>query len=445
MENEISVVTALQTLELMNKDKYDVVPIYIAKSGKWYTGEKLLKTDNYRDMKSLLRQCSEVYMRPIYGDKNLYLVKPRLFSKGVVATLDVILPTLHGTNCEDGTLQGVLTSIGIPFVGCNTLASANGMDKITMKMILKECDIPVVDYFWFNDKEWYADQDAVIDRLEKKLRHIPKVSPAEEGAAKEEKKEAEPTSYPVIVKPANSGSSVGIKAAHNRDELIEAVNYAASFTTRIIVERLVTQLKEVNCSVKGNYNDCETSFCEVPMRSGEILSYQDKYMSGGTKGGSKGGAANGMGIRSMRNLKRELPAKLESGETERIQKLARATFRALACDGLSRIDFIIDESDRSIYVNEINTIPGSLSNYLWEATLNAGKKQTSSTKNISESTVAGVTEITIQPKEKQSPFTKVIDELIEGAFARSREEGFKVTDFGGNIFAAMPAGGGSKK
>ncbi len=398
MENEISVVTALQTLESMDKEKYEVVPIYIAKSGKWYSGEKLLTIANYRDMKALLSQTPEVYMRPVYGDKNLYLVKPGLFSKGIVATLDVILPTLHGTNCEDGTLQGVLTSIGIPFVGCNTLASANGMDKITMKMILKECGVPVVDYFWFNDKEWYADQTSVIGRLEARL------------------------AYPVIVKPANSGSSVGIKAAHNRDELIEAVEYAASFTTRIIVEHLVTKLKEVNCSVKGNYNDCETSVCEVPLRSGEILSYQDKYMrGGGSKGAKSAGAASGAAGTSgasgesegMRSTLREIPAKLQAGETERIQQLARDTFRALACDGLSRIDFIIDEEDRSIYVNEINTIPGSLSSYLWEAS--------------------------------GQPFPQVIDGLIDLAFARSREESFKVTDFGGNIFAAMPAGGGSKR
>lgn len=407
VENEISVVTALQTLESMDKEKYEVVPIYIAKSGKWYSGEKLLTIANYRDMKALLSQTSEVYMRPVYGDKNLYLVKPGLFSKGIVATLDVILPTLHGTNCEDGTLQGVLTSIGIPFVGCNTLASANGMDKITMKMILKECGVPVVDYFWFNDKEWYADQTSVIGRLEARL------------------------AYPVIVKPANSGSSVGIKAAHNRDELIEAVEYAASFTTRIIVEHLVTKLKEVNCSVKGNYNDCETSVCEVPLRSGEILSYQDKYMrGGGSKGAKSAGAASGaVGVsgdsgaagtsgasgesEGMRSTLREIPAKLQAGETERIQQLARDTFRALACDGLSRIDFIIDEEDRSIYVNEINTIPGSLSSYLWEAS--------------------------------GQPFPQVIDGLIDLAFARSREESFKVTDFGGNIFTAMPAGGGSKR
>lgn len=394
VENEISVVTALQTLESMDKERYEIVPIYIAKSGKWYSGEKLLTVSNYKDMKSLLAQTPQVYMRPIYGDHNLYLVKKSLFGKDVLAKLDVVLPTLHGTNCEDGTLQGVLTSTGVPFVGCNTLASANGMDKITMKMILKECGIPVVDYFWFNDKEWYADRDAVIVRLENRL------------------------AYPVIVKPANSGSSVGIKAAHNREELIEAVDEAASFTTRVIVERLVTRLKEVNCSVMGDYNDCETSVCEVPMRSGEILSYQDKYMRGGggknagTKGakmgGTKGGGLSGES-EGMRSTLREIPAKLQEGETERIQALAKETFKALSCDGLSRIDFIIDEEDRNIYVNEINTIPGSLSSYLWEY---SGKK-----------------------------FPEVIDRLIGLAFARSREESFKITDFGGNIFAAMPSGG----
>ena len=394
VENEISVVTALQTLESMDKNRYEIVPIYIAKSGKWYSGEKLLTVSNYKDMQTLLAQTPQVYMRPIYGDHNLYLVKKSLFGKDVLAKLDVVLPTLHGTNCEDGTLQGVLTSTGVPFVGCNTLASANGMDKITMKMILKECGIPVVDYFWFNDKEWYADRDAVIVRLENRL------------------------AYPVIVKPANSGSSVGIKAAHNREELIEAVDEAASFTTRVIVERLVTRLKEVNCSVMGDYNDCETSVCEVPMRSGEILSYQDKYMrSGGGKnagtkgakmGGTKGGGLSGES-EGMRSTLREIPAKLQEGETERIQALAKETFKALSCDGLSRIDFIIDEEDRNIYVNEINTIPGSLSSYLWEY---SGKK-----------------------------FPEVIDRLIELAFARSREESFKITDFGGNIFAAMPSGG----
>lgn len=381
VENEISVVTAIQTIESINKDKYEIIPIYIAKNGHWFTGEKLLEVKNYKDMDSLFKSCTEVYFKPIYGDYNLYANTKSLFGEKVVSKIDVILPTLHGTNCEDGTLQGVLSAVGMPFVGCNTLASANGMDKITMKMILKESGIPVVDYFWFNDKQWYGDKDAVVEALEAKLE------------------------YPVIVKPANSGSSVGISAAHNREELIASVDSACTFTTRIIVEKLVQKLKEINCSVLGNYEECEPSVCEVPVRSGEILSYSDKYMGGG---GSKGSKSGGTKSQGMRSTKREIPAILPEGVTEMVQDLACKTFRVLACDGVSRIDFIMDEADGKVYVNEINTIPGSLSSYLWEYT---GK-----------------------------PFPQVVDKLISLAFARRREEDFKTVDFGGNIFTHLGEG-----
>ena len=372
VENEISVVTALQTIESMDAGKYEVIPIYIAKTGRWYTGEKLLSLKNYKDMNTLFSGCTEVYMKPVWGDFNLYDNRRSLLGPRVVATLDVVLPTLHGTNCEDGTLQGVLSCIGIPFVGCDVLASANGMDKITMKLILQGSGVPVVDYHWFNDKAWFADRDAVVSDVEKRL------------------------SYPVIVKPANSGSSVGIRPAHNRGELVEAIDYACTFTTRVIVEKLVEKLKEVNCSVLGNYEECQASECEVPMRSGEILTYADKYMRGGGK--SKG----------MQSTKRELPAKISEEETALVKELACKTFRVLACDGVARIDFIKDEQDKRIYVNEINTIPGSLSNYLWDYT--------------------GI------------PFPQLVDRLIDQAFARSREAGFKVTDFGGNIFKNLGDG-----
>ena len=373
VENEISVVSAIQTMEAMDRQKYDVVPIYIAKTGKWYTGDALFDLSNYKDMKSLFTKAREVFMKPIYGDFNLYSNTQGLFGGKVISKLDVILPTLHGTNCEDGTLQGVLAAVGIPFVGCDVLASANGMDKITMKMILQSSGIPVIDYYWFNDKNWYQDRDSVIAAMEKSL------------------------SYPVIVKPANSGSSVGIRPAHNREEFIEAVDNACSFTTRIIVEKLVEKLKEVNCSVLGNYEECEASVCEVPQRSGEILTYSDKYMNPGSK--SKG----------MQSTKRELPARISDDETSLIKDLARKTFRVLACEGVARIDFMKDEEDNRVYVNEINTIPGSLSNYLWD--------------------YDGL------------PFPAMIDKLIDLAFARSREASFKVTDFGGNIFQSMKTGG----
>lgn len=373
VENEISVVTALQTIEAMDAGRYEAIPIYIAKSGRWYSGPKLLSLQNYKDMSSLLSGVTEVYMKPLYGDFNLYANKGFLSSSRVVARLDVILPALHGTNCEDGTVQGVLASVGIPFVGCDVLSSANGMDKITMKMILQSSGIPVVDYHWFCDKDWYKDRDAVIRDIENRL------------------------SYPVIVKPANSGSSVGIRPAHNREELAEAVGYACTFTTRVIVERLVEKLKEVNCSVLGDYADCEASVCEVPMRSGEILTYSDKYMSGGGK------------TKGMQSTRRELPARISDNETALVKDLACRTFKVLSCSGVARIDFIKDENDNRVYVNEINTIPGSLSSYLWD--------------------FSGL------------PFGKLVDRLIDLAFARSRESSFKVTDFGGNIFTHLGEGG----
>ena len=386
VENEISVVTASQVMESMDREKYEIVPIYIAKTGKWYTGRELLDLKRYKDMPSLFRDCTEVYFKSIYGDRNLYSNGGFLGREKVVARIDTILPTLHGTNCEDGTLQGVLEVIGIPYVGCNTFASANGMDKISMKQILRDSGISVVDFVWFTDKEWDHSHKETVEKIEKSL------------------------AYPVIVKPANSGSSVGISPAHNEQELVDAIDNAAQFTTRIIVERMLSNLKEVNCSVMGDYYNCKASECEVPLRSGEILSYSDKYQGGGAKGakgakcGAKMSAGSKLGSKGMSSLKRELPARIPADVTALVKDYAIRTFKTLGCEGLARVDLMIDQDDNRVYVNEINTIPGSLSSYLWDYT--------------------GI------------PFSEVIDTLIARSFERAREESFKVVDFGGNIFAS---------
>ena len=205
MENEISVITAAQTMAAMNREKYNIVPIYISKDGHWYTGEKLMTTDNYRDMKRLLNSVEEVYFRPIYGDNNLYKAHKSMFGSNVATTIDVILPCLHGTSGEDGSFQGLIEMTGIPYACPNPLASANGMDKITMKMVLAASGIPVIDYVWFSDKEWFDREEATIERIERTL------------------------SYPVIVKPVNLGSSVGIRKAKDRAALADALEYAYEF------------------------------------------------------------------------------------------------------------------------------------------------------------------------------------------------------------------------
>ena len=365
-EHEISVISASQAMSAINKDKYDVTPIYISKQGKWYTGEALLDIANYKDIPSLLKKVEEVYMAPQYGDYNLYRVKKPMFGSAVLTTLDVVIPVLHGTNCEDGIFEGVLETIGIPYAGCNTLSSANGMDKITMKMILQACDIPVVDYVWFTDKQWFSQRAALIEKIESKL------------------------GYPVIVKPANLGSSVGIGRAVNREQLIEKIDGAEIYSTRIIVEHMVEELQEINCSVLGDCDEYRTSVCEEPIKSGEILSYEDKYM-----GGSKG-------AKGMQASQKRIPAELPDEVTKRIQFLAGETFRVLSCHGVSRVDVIIDRSNSNIYVNEINTIPGSLSFYLWEAT--------------------GI------------PFDKLMDTLVDLALKRKRESGMKTVSYDHNIF-----------
>ncbi len=367
-EHEISVISASQAMHAINRDRYDVTPIYITKQGRWYTGDALLDVANYRDLPALLKQCTEVYMRPTYGDYNLYGVKKTMFGGNpVIAHIDVVIPVLHGSNGEDGIFEGVLDTIGIPYAGCNVLASANGMDKITMKMILGSCGVPVVPYVWFTDKQWFSQRDALIEEIEKKI------------------------GYPVIVKPANLGSSVGIGRAADRTQLIAKIDEAEKYSTRLIVEHMVDNLKEINCSVLGDCDDYATSVCEEPIKSGEILSYQDKYM-GGTKG-----------AQGMQASQKRIPADLPTEVSDRIRYLAGETFRVLSCHGVSRVDVIMDQDNGEIYVNEINTMPGSLSFYLWEAT--------------------GL------------PFDKLMDRLVALAIKRKREMERKTVSYDQNIFA----------
>lgn len=370
-EHEISVISASQAMSAIDRSVYDVTPVYITKQGHWYTGEALFDVSNYRDIPSLLEKCTEVYMEPVRDDYNLYTRKKKLFGSNVYTTLDVAIPVLHGAYGEDGTFEGILDAIAIPYAGCNVLASANGMDKITMKMILQACDVPVVDYVWFTDKQWFAQKDALIAKIEKEL------------------------GYPVIVKPANLGSSVGIGRAKDRTQLIDRINDAERYSTRIIVEHMIENLHEVNCSVLGDCDDYKTSVCEEPIKSGEILSYEDKYM-----GGSKG-------AKGMQASQKRIPADLPVEVSDRIRFLAGETFRVLSCHGVSRVDVIIDADNGNIYVNEINTIPGSLSFYLWEAT--------------------GL------------PFDKLMDTLVKLALKRKREQSKKTISYDQNIFA-MGAG-----
>lgn len=342
MEHEVSVITGLQAYYAFDRDLYDVVPVYISKDNEMYIGEKVGDIQAYKNIPSLLAASTRVNLVRENGRVYLREMHPRSFHKPENVLVDVAFPAVHGTNVEDGTLQGFFRTLCVPYVGCDVTASALGMDKFAMKAVLSYVGVPVLPCVLTDSFRFGKDADEVIREIEEKL------------------------AYPVIVKPVNLGSSVGIKIAHTREELEGALEEALGFAVRVLVEKAVVNLKEINCSVLGDAEHAEASECESPVAQDEILSYKDKYMSGG---GEKTGAGNASGSKTgdgMASLSRELPAKISPEIRERVRELSVRTFQALGCSGVARIDCMLDQDTGALYVNEINTIPGSLSFYLWE-------------------------------------------------------------------------------
>lgn len=374
VEHEIAVITANQAYSSIDKEKYEVIPVYISKQGLMYTGENLFELSEYKDMNKLIQRLTQVTFINDGQKINMLRYPMKKFGDNVLNTIDVAFPIMHGTNGEDGTIQGYLELLGIPYIGCDILSSSIGMDKIVMKKVLAQSGLPVVNYVDFYSMEYVTNEENILKKVEEKL------------------------TYPVIVKPGNLGSSVGIKKADNKEKLIEAIEFAIQFSDRIIVEKAVTKLKEINCSVIGDVTNCNASVCEEPIFSDEILSYTDKYV-----GGNKTKGVPQQGQKAMAASKKRLPAEISKEKTEEIQNLAKQTFKFLGANGVSRIDFLIDEAEDKVYVNEINTIPGALSYYLWEAT---GKQ-----------------------------FSQEIDELVDLALKRQRERENRTYSYDQNILS----------
>lgn len=333
VEHEVSVISALQAIQSMNKDKYAVYPIYITKKNELYWGEDLDKIEEYKNIPALLQKSTKINI--VTDGSKTYLVpqQQKRFSKAKpIACIDVAFPIVHGTNVEDGALQGFLKTLNLPFVGCDVLASAICMDKFAMKIMLKEAGFPVLDGIRFTAQD-YKNEEKILADTEIRF------------------------GYPVIVKPVDLGSSVGISKAENRQELEDALELAFQFADKILIEPAVVNLKEINCSVLGDYTAAEASELEEPISADKILSYKDKYMDGGKKtGGSKG----------MSSLKRKIPAEIPAETAEKIKEIAVNAFKYLDCNGVVRIDFLMDSKTGEFWINEFNTIPGSLAFYLWE-------------------------------------------------------------------------------
>jgi len=334
VEHEVSIITAVQAMNSMDEDKYEIIPIYIAKDRTWYTGAMLKEIDVYKNFEDLKRYAKKVSL--CKRDGGFYLVNTKGLIRHDVYELDIAFPIVHGNNAEDGTLQGYLDTVGIPYVGSRVLGSALGQDKVVMKQIFESCKLPIAPYTWFFDCDYLEDSEKIKKNIKK-------------------------LGYPVIVKPASLGSSVGIMVAKDEAELEEAINDAIKYDTKIVVEKVIENMVEVNCSVFGNYEHQTTSELEEVMGTEEFLTYKDKYL-----GNAKGGKSKGMA-----STNRVIPARISKELREEIEDLSKKVFKCLNLSGVCRIDYLVDQKANKVYINEPNTIPGSLAFYLWEPT---GKK-----------------------------------------------------------------------
>ncbi len=337
VEHEVSIISAIQAMYKMDNERYEVIPIYISKDRQWYTGEILKDMETYQDLELLKRYTKNVVLYEKDG-KYLLQSKKGLFNK-TIKEIDMVFPIVHGTNVEDGTLQGYLQSVGIPFVGCDVYASVVGQDKIFQKQIFGSENIPITDYVWFYDVEYQDDNQAIIDRIEK-------------------------LKYPVIVKPATLGSSVGIAVAKDKESLKEAIDTAITYDNKIVVEKVVKNLMEVNISVLGNYENQQVSAIEQVIPTNSFLTYEDKYIGDGKIKGKTG--AKFKTSKGMVSTNRIVPANLPEDLASQIKEIAIKSFKTLKSSGVVRIDFLVDSKTNKVYINEINNIPGSLSFYLWE-------------------------------------------------------------------------------
>ncbi len=382
-EHDISIISAIQAINNMDKTKYEVIPVYITKNNEFYTGEAASKIESFTDTKKLLTLLDRVTFVNEGSKLKLVKLKSKLFTKSLVSEIDVIFPIVHGTNVEDGTLQGYISMLNVPYVGCDVTASAVGMDKYVMKTVLKENGIPVLDCLRFSSKEYFGSQDEVTGKIISDI------------------------GLPVIVKPVNLGSSIGISVAKDESGLIKALDTAFSYADKVLVERAITNLKEINCAVLGDSDDCMASECEEPVACDEdILSFEDKYMSG-----SKSKTGNSKS-RGMASLKRKIPADISPEVRDEIRDMAQKAFKCLGCNGVTRIDFMIDGDENKVYLNEVNTIPGSLSFYLWEP--------------------VGI------------PYSKLLDNLINLSFKRFRSQQELTYTFDSNVLEGIHLGGGAK-
>ncbi len=329
VEHDVSIVTGHQIMQAFPAERYDIVPVYISRDGRWFTGDALAVLDSFQDDGILSRDGVRACLLSPDTRHHGLILEPLAgrFRKSEVIRLDAAFPALHGSHGEDGSIQGLFELADIPYVGCATLGSALSNDKIMTKTLLRQAGIPALDDHWFTRDRWLGQADAIVEELLARF------------------------AFPLFVKPATLGSSIGIGRAENEALLRASIDIAASFDRRVLVEPAMSAGVEINCSVMGFGEDFVASTLEQPVSWDEFLSYEDKYLRGGE---------------GMKSADRLVPAPISAELTARIQETSVAAFKAVDGRGIARIDYLARPERDEFYLNEINTMPGSLAFYLWK-------------------------------------------------------------------------------
>jgi len=380
-EHEVAIISAVQLMRHVNREKYDVIPVYISQKGEWFTGDPLMDIKTYTPFDPFMKGIIPVHLDLTAGSGALihYVPAKGLFGGGkeeIVARLDCVIPVMHGLHGEDGSLQGLLELADIPYASTGIGGSAVGMDKITMKRFFRGCGFPILPDCAVTRSAWEKDAAGMMDTIEKAL------------------------PYPVFVKPACLGSSIGVSRADDRASLKEALELAFSYDRRVLVEKGLDKPIEVNCSVLGFDGQRKASVLEMPNSGAGFLDFSEKYLAGSS--GSKG----------MASLKRIVPAPIGEELTEKLQALSLDIFDAMDCKGVVRIDYMLDRHSDNYYITEINTIPGSLAYYLWA--------------------------------ETGMNYADQIDEMVECALRAHREKERNSFAFSSDILSGAVIGGGKK-
>ena len=324
-EHEVSIITAhlpiIQALRALGG--YTIWPIYISKKGDWYCQSEFEEMEYFQqpDFEKQLTKFKKINLGLSNG---LQIIWPGIIQKSV--KIDIVFPAMHGTNGEDGSLMGLLQMANVPFVGCDMAASAIAMDKAITKEVLSNQGFLIPAYVWFLKSDWQKDKQGILERIKK-------------------------LNFPLFVKPVHLGSSIGISKVKNEQELINAIEVALHYDHKVLVEESVEDLIEVTLPIMGNENP-ETAEIERPLNKTEFFDFQDKYLSGGKT----------QGVNAQYS---QIPAEIDVDLSKKVKELGLGAYKTIGCSGIARIDFLINSKSKNIYINEINTLPGSLYYHNW--------------------------------------------------------------------------------